>query len=166
MMKIKEYDRQKAIDYAHLWAYRRNPAYYNFDAIGGDCTSFISQCVYAGSSVMNHTKDTGWYYNHVNDRAPGWSGVPYLYQFLTTNKGLGPFGTQTSMEQIEEGDIIQLSFDGTNFVHSLFVVEIDGINDLNHIKIATHTYDSDNRIAATYTFQNIRFIHIEGVRAQ
>ena len=55
-----EYDRQKAKEYAKKWAYSRNPKYYNFDNVGGDCTSFISQCIYAGSGIMNYTKDIGW----------------------------------------------------------------------------------------------------------
>lgn len=41
------YDRKKSIEYAKKWAYLRNPKYYNFDPVGGDCTSFASQCIYA-----------------------------------------------------------------------------------------------------------------------
>ena len=40
MIEVK-YDRQKAIQYAEKWAFSRNPKYYNFDAVGGDCTNFI-----------------------------------------------------------------------------------------------------------------------------
>ena len=46
-VKEKRYDRQKVIEYAKKWAYLRNPKYYNFDSVGGDCTSFASQCIYA-----------------------------------------------------------------------------------------------------------------------
>ena len=35
------------IAYARKWAFSRNPAYYDFDDIGGDCTNFISQCLQA-----------------------------------------------------------------------------------------------------------------------
>ena len=42
-MKEQEYNRQKAIEYAKKWAYGRNSNYYNFDSVGGDCTSFVSQ---------------------------------------------------------------------------------------------------------------------------
>ena len=41
-------------EYANKWAFSRNPKYYNFDNIGGDCTSFVSQCILAGSNVMNY----------------------------------------------------------------------------------------------------------------
>lgn len=86
-MRIKDYDRDKAIEYATKWAYSRNPAYYNFDPVGGDCTNFISQCIYAGSGVMNYAKD-GWYYRNGNDKSPSWSGVEFLHKFITNNKGV------------------------------------------------------------------------------
>ena len=39
------YDRQKAVDYALTWALDRNPKFYDFSSLGGDCTNFISQCI-------------------------------------------------------------------------------------------------------------------------
>ena len=68
------YDRSKAAAYAEKWAFSRNPRYISFDGMGGDCTSFVSQCLYAGTGVMNFTRDTGWYYNSASDRAAAWSG--------------------------------------------------------------------------------------------
>ncbi len=47
--------------YAHRWAYGRNPAFYDYEHLGGDCTNFASQCIYAGSGVMNFTPTFGWY---------------------------------------------------------------------------------------------------------
>ena len=72
-MKKIEYDRNKAIAYAQKWAFSRNPKYYNFDGVGGDCTSFVSQCIYAGSKTMNYTRDIGWYYINGNNKSPSWS---------------------------------------------------------------------------------------------
>ncbi len=45
------YDRNAAAEYAGYWAYRRNPRYDPFDEIGGDCTNFVSQCLFAGCGV-------------------------------------------------------------------------------------------------------------------
>lgn len=42
------YDRNKSVEYARKWALGRNPLYYNYDNIGGDCTNFISQCLFEG----------------------------------------------------------------------------------------------------------------------
>ena len=79
---MEKYNRQKAKEYAKIWAYKRNPRYYNYDSLGGDCTNFISQCIYAGSGVMNYTKTYGWYYNNANDKSPSWTGVDFLYNFF------------------------------------------------------------------------------------
>jgi hypothetical protein len=67
-MNNNNYSREKAVAYARKWAHERNPAYYNFDSLGGDCTNFCSQCLYAGCGIMNYTRDTGWYYTSLNNR--------------------------------------------------------------------------------------------------
>lgn len=159
-MKEKQYNRIAAVQYAQKWAYKRNPKFYNFDEIGGDCTSFISQCIYAGAKTMNYKKHIGWYYNSVNDRSPSWSGVEYLYNFLTTNKSVGPSAIVSSRDNVEIGDVIQLKFSGmNNFSHSLFIVN----KTKNDIFVATHTDDSYNRNISTYIFEKIRFLHINKV---
>lgn len=162
-LKREEYNKAKAKEYAKKWAYNRNPRYYNFDNIGGDCTSFVSQCIHAGSGIMNYTKDIGWYYNSVNDRSPSWSGVEFLYKFLINNKGVGPRGKEVEQDKIQIGDIVNLSFDGIKFEHSLIIVDIGENEGLNDIYVASHTYDSYSRRISSYTFRNIRFIHIDGV---
>lgn len=48
-MKIIDYDRDKSVAYAKKWAYGRNPKFYDFSNLGGDCTNFASQCIYAGA---------------------------------------------------------------------------------------------------------------------
>lgn len=162
-MKYKEYSRSESINYAKKWAYERNPKYYNFDKVGGDCTSFVSQCIYAGSKVMNYQKETGWYYIHSNNKSPSWSGVEYLHQFLIGNKGMGPQGIEVAQNKIEIGDIAQLSFDGKRFGHTLIIVDIENKFSLRGIKIASHTLDSFNKPIAEYTYQKIRWIHIEKI---
>ena len=99
-MRVIEYDRKKAIRYAKKWAYSRNKKYLDFENIGGDCTNFISQCIYEGSKVMNYTKDLGWYYINGNNKSPSWTGVEFLYEFLVNNKGVGPFGKEVEQEKV------------------------------------------------------------------
>lgn len=163
-MKEKAYNRQKVLEYAQKWAYNRNPKYYNFDNVGGDCTSFVSQCIYAGSEVMNYAKQNGWYYINGNNKSPSWSGVEFLYDFLTTNKLAGPYGKEVEQNKIEIGDIAQLSFDGNKFAHTLVIVKIEDKVDLNRIFISSHTFDSFNKRISEYNFEKIRFVHIEKVR--
>lgn len=163
-MKEIEYNRQKVLEYAKKWAYGRNPIYYNFDNVGGDCTSFVSQCIYEGTKTMNYMKERGWYYINGNNKSPSWSGVEFLYDFLINNKLVGPYGKKTEQDKIEVGDIAQLSFSGNKFEHTLLIVNIENKMNLNKIYIASHTFDSYSKRISEYRFQKIRFIHIEGVR--
>lgn len=159
-MKNIEYDRSHARLYALQWALKRNPNYYNFDGIGGDCTNFVSQCVFAGSNVMNYTNVTGWYYNSVNDRTASWTGVEFFYNFLTMNDSVGPFGKLVDKQQISVGDVIQLGRSSGNFYHNLFVSDVD--ND--QIFVCSHSYDALNKPLFHYVYERIRYIKILGVR--
>ncbi len=159
-MQIKRYDRNKADEYARKWAYLRNPKYYNYDELGGDCTNFVSQCIYEGCKTMNYDPINGWFYNSGSDKSPSWTGVEFLYKFLINNKAIGPFARKCSIEELEQGDIVQLSFDGVKFAHTLFVVDNAGSN----IYVATHTFDSYGRNINTYSYKQIRFMKIEGYR--
>jgi hypothetical protein len=153
------YNREKAVQYAKQWALSRNPAYYSFDGMGGDCTNFASQCVFAGCGVMNYTKDIGWYYNTPNDRAAAWSGVQYLYRFLTQNNSVGPYAIDTSSGTIEPGDLVQLG-NANHFYHTPVVVAVEG----NNIYVAAHTYDVYMKPLNHYFFSQIRYLHIVGAR--
>jgi len=159
-----KYDRYRAVAYAHKWAYRRNPKYFNFDNLGGDCTNFTSQVLYAGSRVMNFTPVYGWYYKSANNRTASWTGVEYLYNFLVNNTGDGPFAEEVDVNDIDIGDVIQLSFNGIQFAHSPVVVEVGNPVNINNILIAAHSYDRDNYNITNYVWRKIRFIHIIGVR--
>ena len=161
-MNTRNYDRASAINYAQKWALSRNPKYYNFDAVGGDCTSFISQCLFAGSKKMNYNHENGWYYNNGYDKSPSWSSVEFLYQFLIKNKSYGPRGKEVSISELKPGDIAQLSFDGFSFKHSLFIIDITG-SSLNNIAVATHTYDALGKKISEYNFMKVRLIHIKDV---
>lgn len=163
-MREVQYDRQKVVQYAKKWAFLRNPKYYNFDSLGEDCTSFVSQCLYAGSAVMNYAKDIGWYYINGNNKSPSWTGVEFLYKFLINNKGVGPYGKEIKQHEVKLGDIAQLSFDGQKFGHTLLIVKIDNPFTLAGIKIASHTFDSYEKAISEYSFQKVRFIQVKGVR--
>ena len=165
MEQLLRYDRLAAVAYAHHWAYGRNPRYYDYERIGGDCTSFASQCLYAGAGVMNFTPDLGWYYLDGNRKAPAWTGVPYFYRFLTRNlPTCGPVGVPVPLELLRPGDFVQLRFDAPAFGHTPVVVEIGSPSNLDHILVAAHSQGTDFRPLSTYSFQEIRGIHILGVR--
>ena len=153
------YDRTKVVEYAYQWAMGRNPRFYDFSELGGDCTNFVSQCIYAGAGRMNHTKDTGWYYISAQNRSASWTSAHYLHKFLTTNTGIGPYGKCVPLTEVQLGDVIQLSFDGGAFTHSSIVVQTTP-----EIMVAQHSANYINRPLSTQVYQQIRAIHILGVR--
>lgn len=159
-MEISEYNRAAAVAYARKWAFGRNPAFYNFDKIGGDCTNFASQCIYAGAGVMNFTPTLGWFYRSANDRTPSWTGVEYLYNFLVNNDGAGPFAEEVTPDKLEIGDVVQLGLATGDFYHSPVVVRISR----GQIYVAAHTYDAFDKPLSSYSYAQSRGIHILGVR--
>ena len=163
MPEIIPYDREAAVRYAHRWAYRRNPKFFDFEELGGDCTNFASQCLYAGTGVMNFTPTYGWYYRNANDKAPAWTGVPYFFNFMTrAERSPGPFGLEASMDMLQPGDFVQLNFTGDRYGHTPIIVEIGDPPELSNILVAAHSMDADFRPLDTYQFREIRFLHILG----
>ncbi len=161
--RIIPYDRAAALRYAHYWAYRRNPAYYDYEHLGGDCTNYASQCLYAGVGIMNYTPTYGWYYIDANNKAPAWTGVPYFYDFITRSEVTpGPFGVETVLEQLVPADFVQLRLSSDVFGHTPIIVAMGNPPTLENTLVAAHSYDVDYRPLATYHFQEIRFLHILG----
>ena len=112
---------------------------------------------------MNFTPTFGWYYINANQKAPAWTGVPYLWNFLTRKEpSIGPIGEACRLKDLLPGDVVQLSFTGERFQHSPIVVSVGRPATLNNVLIAAHSYDADYRPLSTYTYQNIRFLHILG----
>ena len=153
------YNRVNAVNYAKKWAYGRNPLYYDFEKLGGDCTNFASQCIYAGAGVMNYTPIYGWFYKSSSDRTASWTGVEYLYNFLTSNTSFGPYGREAAYNQILPGDIVQLGDSDGRFYHSPVIISL-----FPTILVAAHSDDALNRPLYSYDYYTLRFIHIDGVR--
>ncbi len=166
MIITKRYDRENAVAYAKRWALSRNPLFENYAGIGGDCTNFVSQCLLAGSCVMDENQPFGWYYFSPNDRAPAFTSVEYLYDFLVgsgdfppNDSRSGPFGREVRMRGVRVGDVVQLARDG-DFYHTLIVSGVE----TNDLRVCAHTDDALDRRLSTYNFDTLRFIHIDGVR--
>ena len=163
---IVPYNRSAAVAYALRWSRSRNPDFYDYAQIGGDCTNFVSQCVYAGSLVMNYTPDFGWYYINANDKSPSWTGVEFFYNFMTTNQGVGPFAQEVPIEDLSLGDVIQLGEANGVYYHSLILTGIRQTRRGKSYYVSAHSQDTLNRNLATYSFERIRGIKILGVRTE
>ncbi len=160
-----EYNRLEAVRYARRWAFRRNPEFYSFDEIGGDCTNFVSQCVYAGSLIMNFSSELGWYYISPDLRSPSWTSVRFFYEFITQNEGVGPYGYEADFSQTEIGDVVQLAYGGNeDFTHTLLVVSVGRTPAPENILLAAHTRDAYRRPLSAYDYTKARLLHIEAVR--
>ena len=170
MLVTKPYIRENAVAYARKFAFSQNPNFASFAGIGGNCTNFVSQCLFAGCGVMNFTPTFGWYYRSPDDRAPAWSGVNELYRFLigtpefvSTNGGVGPYATDArTSRRIELGDVIQLQNEEGRFYHTLI---ISGFSD-NDILVCAQSDDALDRPLSTYNYASLRILHIEGARIE
>lgn len=158
-MHIVPYNRTAAVEYARRWAMQRNPSYYDFEKIGGDCTNFASQCLFAGSKIMNYTPTFGWYYRSSYDRSPSWNGVSFLYNFLMNNRSVGPFAHEVAASEAKPGDIVQLGTADGHFYHSPVITAVTP-----EILVAAHTFDALDRPLSSYEYDHARFLHIDGVR--
>ena len=162
MLAIKPYERERALLYAKRYAFSQNPVFGNFRGIGGNCTNFVSQCIYAGSCKMNYTATFGWYYISLEDRAPAWTGVEYFFNFMVGNQGVGPFGKEAAVDECEVGDVIQLAREGEGYYHTLMIVGFNGDDPL----VAAQTDDAFARPLSTYTYDYARYIAIDGARVE
>ena len=160
MLVSKPYNRENAVAYARKYAFSQNSLFANFRGIGGNCTNFISQSVYAGSCEMNYKPTFGWYFISLDDRSPSWTGVEYFFNFITQNTDVGPYGKEVTSDEVEIGDVIQLARNAEGYYHSLLVVGFDG----EDILVAAQTDDAYARPLSTYDYDYSRFIKILGVR--
>lgn len=166
-MQTQDYNRIAAVAYAHQWAYGRNPQFYDYEKIGGDCSNFASQCLFAGAGIMNYTPTFGWYYLNANRKAPAWTGVEFLFNFLMRmslqSPAVGPFGEECRIWELQPGDLVQISFDGKEYQHTPVVVAAQQPQSTDKVLLAAHSYDADNRPLSTYEYQKVRYLHIAGV---
>ena len=169
MLINKPYNRARAVEYARTWALGRNPLFVDFTGIGGNCTNFVSQCVLAGSCVMNYTPDFGWYYVSAEDRAPAWSSVEYFFDFITgvprfasKNGGVGPYGRTVERSLAIPGDAIQYANREGDWYHTVLISDVrDG-----EIYVCAQSDDALDRPLSSYNYASLRFLHIDGVRLE
>ena len=155
---MQYYDRQKAVEYAHTWWKYRNPDFYDFEDIGGDCTNFVCQCLLFGGFKMNHYD---WYYQSLNYRSYSWTGVNEFYSFLISNKtDFGPKGKIVGINELEIGDVVQLAINSEVFHHTTIITNIQQPASPETIFITCHTNDAIDIPLSSYAYKKLRFIKI------
>ena len=95
------YNAALAAEYANKWWNGHNPQYPDFDATGqGDCTNFVSQCLYAGGMPMT----SGWYFYSSGNRSGSWA-EPQSFANYFVGQGYNLIECP-SASQVSVGDVI------------------------------------------------------------
>ena len=79
---------------------------------------------------------------------------PFWRFFTRSDREDGLRGVECGPEDLQPGDVIQLSFDGRRYAHCLLVVGTG-----RQILVCAHDEDSDFRPLSTYERQKTRFLH-------
>lgn len=130
------YDGAKARNYAAKYALSYNSNYSNYNGRGGDCTNFVSQCIYAGGIPTDAT----WKKN-----SNAWIRVTELRNWLVKKRYAKEFTWQSNAK---EGDLVQLYNSSNGWYHSLIITykRTDG-----QLFVSSHSADYYNRALANYT---------------
>ena len=125
-----------------------NPAYEYYPLpMGGDCTNYVSQILYAGGAPMDEQGSYQWYYKSPTNRCR-WTSVTELYDYLIHNDYIGPQGKDItnsgSFYAASRGDLVQVKFLGAkSYGHSLWIISHE-IGTTSRTRIASHTNDRWN----------------------
>lgn len=167
MSVIIPYNRERAVEYAKQHALVRDYSFFDFTDYGGNCTAYISQCLFAANGIMNPAPYTGWYYYGLDNRSPSWSGVEFFYEFLTNNSSLGPFARLCKVNEMQLGDLVQLKFYGYKaFTHTLIVTKVTdrgAMRSEKNLYVSANTFDALNKNLTQYNYKEIRFLKVLGV---
>jgi hypothetical protein len=144
--RSSHYNRQLAVNYANEWWNKANPNYQHMDV---DCTSFVSQCLFAGGAPMNYTgkRESGWWYEgykHGRERwSFSWSVANSLQNYLQSSRTGLRAEIVDSVHKLALGDIISYDWDGdSQYQHSTIVT---GFDSSGEPLVNAHTNDSRNR---------------------
>ncbi len=119
------YSSASSTRYALDYALNPNPNYADFTNLGGDCTNFISQCLYAGGKSMHYgTAYSGscWYYTTSTNRSSTWTGASQFRNYVTSGNSQLNMST-SNWNNVVNGDIIQLMSSGSAY-HSLIITGV------------------------------------------
>ena len=126
---MKPYIRAVAAQYAIKYALKYNPEWPSDVGLGGDCTNFVSQALYAGGwTMVQHNIYAGgrdfrsWYSGKagsgVNDRSRTWAAAANFDLFLNSGGRAKP----CKQEELWLGDVVQLMWTDTGDIHHTMIV--------------------------------------------
>ena len=154
--RFKGYNINEAVKYALKYALEINPKFWNYEQWGGDCTNYVSQCLYAGGipfdtagiDVRYH-----WYWYNDTNRTPSWTAADSLKFYMENNNvdqdgspSLGLKAIQVGLEQLLRGDLVQLLDHRNKAYHSMIVTGylVQGEKVVDYLVSQHSGYDPDD----------------------
>lgn len=158
------YDRDAAYDYLMAYCDKRNPAWYAYDDVGGNCMNFGSQVLLAGGIPEDERGDEAWYWDGQNDLDLSWINVGRFYDYCRDNEGFGLVAdTEAGYYTGEVGDVLIVGFAGDHrhtTVISDIVRDAEG-NTVDYL-ITCNTTNYRDFPAAAYYYTFHRLVKIYG----
>ncbi|MER6443128.1 amidase domain-containing protein [Streptomyces sp. NPDC001185] len=104
------YDYAAMATYAEKYWKNYNTAYRSFNAVGGDCTNYVSQSLKAGGwqPVTSSDEEYGTWYYGTSGQSDSWVGVNEWSWFTQTAGRTAPLA---NVYQMDVGDVMQMDFD-------------------------------------------------------
>lgn len=128
---FKGYNISQATRYALKYALDINPSFGNYEKWGGDCTNYVSQCLYAGNIPFDNVGEDiryQWYWYSESKRTPSWTAADSLKFYMENNNineeggtNLGLKAAPITLNQLLRGDVVQLVDDKGRAYHSMIV---------------------------------------------
>lgn len=153
------YDVDSAISYLYAYCDERNPYWYAYDAVGGNCMNFGSQVLLAGGIPRDEQGSAKWYWDNKNELALSWINVGRFYEYCRDNSGYGLVAdTEASYYTGEIGDVVIVGFDEDHRHTTLIsgIVRDDAGNVVDYLITCNTTNYRDFPVSAYYyTFHRL-----------
>jgi hypothetical protein len=133
-------DKEMQYAFAHWNAPTYNTAYYNFDAVGGDCQNFVSQSLLAAGLA----KTSSWYYSSQSEHSSSWGYAP-AFDSLAPSLGFTRL-TSDQRSQLQVGDLAYFDWNHNGVPdHVMIVSAVSTVAGKTTVKLVGHNLDYDYR---------------------
>lgn len=139
------FNHSQAVSYAIKYAIKENPAYPPFPM---DCTSFVSQAMYAGGwtmtggSIFNRESDTAWWWGKslFAQASYTWAAAENFSRFLAKSGR----ATRSTLKKLTPGDIVQIARPGGVMFHTMIVTDAACTANGDTLYLSYHTNNKLN----------------------